>query len=114
MTYNLGGVVNSIFVELLKSTTSTKQNILCGCVYRPPSMSLAAFNELLSDMFDKIQHENTIYVYIFGNFNVNTLQLLMTILRHIYSSVEISMQILLNGLNLVVHYCSYVLIILCA
>ena len=35
-------------------------------------MSLAAFNELLSDMFDKIQHENK-YVYIFGDFNVNTL-----------------------------------------
>ena len=35
-------------------------------------MSLAAFNELLSDMFGKIQHENK-YVYIFGDFNVNTM-----------------------------------------
>ena len=60
----LGGDVNSIFVELLKYTTSTKQNILCGCVYRPPSMSLTAFNELLSDMFDKIQHENKYFLYI--------------------------------------------------
>ena len=68
----MGGVVYSDFVELLKSTTSTKQNILCGCVYRPPSMSLAAFNEILSEMFSKIQHENK-YVYIFGDFNVNTM-----------------------------------------
>ena len=29
----LGGVVNSVFVELLKSTTRTKQNILCRCVW---------------------------------------------------------------------------------
>ena len=35
-------------------------------------MSLAAFNELLSDMFGKIRHENK-YVYIFGDFNVNTM-----------------------------------------
>ena len=35
-------------------------------------MSLTAFNELLSDMFVKIQHDNK-YVYIFGNFNVNTM-----------------------------------------
>ena len=67
MTYNWGGrVVNSLFVELLKSIISTKQNILWGCVYRPVSMSLAAFNELLSDMFGKIHHENK-YVYIFGD-----------------------------------------------
>ena len=36
-------------------------------------MSLAAFiEELLSNMFDKIQNENK-YVYIFGDFNVNTM-----------------------------------------
>ena len=41
-------------------------------VYRPPSMSLSVFNELLSDMFGKILFENK-YVYIFGDFNVNTM-----------------------------------------
>ena len=68
-----GGVVNSVFVEPLKSTTSTKQNIVCGCVYKPPSMSLAAFNELLSNILAKSnKHENK-YVYLFGDFNVNTM-----------------------------------------
>ena len=33
-------------------------------------MSLAAFNELLLNMFGKIQHENK-YAYIFKDFNVN-------------------------------------------
>ena len=68
----LGGVVNSVFVELLKNTTNSKHNIICGCIYRPPSMSLSVFNELLSDMFGKILSENK-YVYIFGDFNVNTM-----------------------------------------
>ena len=68
----LGGVVNSVFVELLKSTTNSKHNIIYGCIYRPPSMSLSVFNELLLDMLGKILSENK-YVYIFGDFNVNTM-----------------------------------------
>ena len=59
----LGGVVNSAFVELLKTTTNSKHNIICGCIYRPPSMSLSVFNELLSDMLGKILSENK-YVYV--------------------------------------------------
>ena len=68
----LGGEVNSVFVELFKHTTNTKYNVTCGCVYRPSSMSLREFNKLLSNTFDKIQHEKK-YVYITGDFNVNTM-----------------------------------------
>ena len=68
----LGGEVNSVFVELFKHTTNTKYNVICGCVYRPPSMSLREFNKLLSNTFDKIQHEKK-YVYITGDFYVNTM-----------------------------------------
>ena len=35
-------------------------------------MSLSVFNKLLSDMFRKIQSDNK-FVYIFGDFNVNTM-----------------------------------------
>ena len=35
-------------------------------------MSLVKFNELLSHMFGKLQSENK-YIYIMGDFNVNTL-----------------------------------------
>ena len=35
-------------------------------------MSLSVFNKLLSDMFGKILPKNK-YVYIFGDFNVNTM-----------------------------------------
>ena len=37
---HLGGEVNYVIVELFKHTTNTKYNVICGCVYRPPSMSL--------------------------------------------------------------------------
>ena len=36
----LGCDVNSVFIEILKSSIMTKHNIICGCVYRPPFMSL--------------------------------------------------------------------------
>ena len=68
----LGGEVNSVFNEIFKASSNTKRNIVCGCVYRPPSMSLVKFNELLSHLFGKLQPENK-YIYIMGDFNVNTL-----------------------------------------
>ena len=39
-------------LQLTKSTT------LCGCIYKPPSMSLLVFNDLLTKMFNKIQGDN--------------------------------------------------------
>ena len=66
----LGGEVNSVFIEIFKHTTNTKLNVICGCVYRPPSMSLKEFNKLLSSTFDKMQRESK-YVYISVDFNVN-------------------------------------------
>ena len=68
----LGGEVNSVFIEIFKASSNTKRNIVCGCVYRPLSMSLVKVNELLSHLFGKLQPENK-YIYIMGDFNVNTL-----------------------------------------
>ena len=68
----IGDVVNSVFIEIIRSSTNTKNNVICGCVYRPPFMSVKIFNELLELFFSKLQSENK-YVYITGDFNVNTL-----------------------------------------
>ena len=68
----LCGEANSVFIEIYKTTTNTKHNIICGCVYRPPSMSLNIFNDMMTTSFNKMQHENK-YLYITGDFNVNTL-----------------------------------------
>ena len=68
----LGGDVNSVFIEILKTSIMTKHNVICGCVYRPPFMSLKTLNVQLNCMLGKLQHENK-YVYITGDFNVNVL-----------------------------------------
>ena len=44
----LGGDCNSVFIEILKTSINTKRNLICGCVYRPPFMSLKLFNEHLA------------------------------------------------------------------
>ena len=64
--------MNSVFIEIFKTSVKTKRNSICGCVYRPAFMSLKSFNELLGNMLGKLQHENK-YVYITGDFNVNVL-----------------------------------------
>ena len=47
--------MNSVFVEILKSSTNTKFNVICGCIYRPPFMYLKTFNELLSRTLSKLK-----------------------------------------------------------
>ena len=44
--------INSVFVEIDKHSTSTKRNIIVGCIYRPPSSSMSEFNDLLYDLLD--------------------------------------------------------------
>ena len=47
-------------------------NVICGCVYRPPFMSLKTFNELLIKTLNKLKNQNN-NIYITGDFNVNTI-----------------------------------------
>ena len=53
----LGGDCNSVFVKILKTSINTKCNIICGCVYRPPFMSLKLFNEHLSCVLGALKRE---------------------------------------------------------
>ena len=76
----MDGNVNSVFIEIPKTSFNTKCNIICGCVYRPPFMSLKLCNVQLNNMLGKLQHENK-HVYITGDFNVN-------LLPHIKSSLD--------------------------
>ena len=76
----MDGDVNSVFIEIPKTSFNTKCNVICGCVYRPPFMSVKSFNVQLNGMLGKLQHENK-HVYITGDFNVN-------ILPHIKSSLD--------------------------
>ena len=58
--------------RFLKNSIDTKCNLICGCVYRPPFMSLQHFNGLLARVLGMLQRERK-YVYVCGDFNVNTL-----------------------------------------
>ena len=76
----MDGDVNFVFIEIPKTSFNTKCNIICGCVYRLPFMSLKSLDVQLNGMLGKLQHENN-HVYITGDFNVN-------ILPHIKSSLD--------------------------
>ena len=62
--------INSIFVEVDKSSAGSRLNLIIGCIYRPPWVPLAEFNYYLSTMLDLIVRENKI-VFLLGDFNVN-------------------------------------------
>ena len=62
--------INSVFVEVDKSSAGSRHNIIIGCIYRPPWVYLTQFNDLLSTILDVIVSENTI-VLLLGDFNVN-------------------------------------------
>ena len=44
------GDVNSVFIEILKTSFNTMCNVICGCEYRPHFMSLKSFNVQLNGM----------------------------------------------------------------
>ena len=62
--------VNSLFIEIDKLTIGTKYNVIIGCIYRPPWVKLADFNELLRSTLQTF-HTNNKYVFLFGDFNVD-------------------------------------------
>ena len=62
--------INSIFVEIENGTTGTNYNLIIGCVYRPPWVSLNDFNVLLTTMLESLRiHNKTIFVL--GDFNAD-------------------------------------------
>ena len=69
----LGGDGNYVFIEILKTSINTKRNLICGCVYRPPFMSLKLFNEHLACVLGALQGEmtNAEIVYYSNQFNLH-------------------------------------------
>ena len=51
----LGGDCNSVFIEILKTSINSKRNLICGCMYRPPFMSLKLFNKRLACVLGTLQ-----------------------------------------------------------
>ena len=61
----------SVFVEIL---CPRKSNVIIGCIYRHPSMSLTEFNDFyLAQLLSKISLENKT-VMLLGDFNVDLIK----------------------------------------
>jgi len=64
--------IESIFIEIERSVVGAGQNVIIGCVYRPPKASANAFNDSLKGTLESISREKK-HVFISGDFNFNLL-----------------------------------------
>ena len=63
----------SLFIEINKSVLKTKQNVIIGEIYRPPSSQLKHFNKELENLLTVIEKEIK-YAFLMGEYNVNTME----------------------------------------
>ena len=58
-------VLESVFVEIV-------QNVISGCLYKPPNVQTEIFNDEIKQVLAKIGFENKL-CFLFGDFNINIL-----------------------------------------
>ena len=63
-------LIESIFVEIL---FPRKSNLIVGCIYRHPCMSINEFNNIISPILQKISKENKT-VILLGDFNIDLIK----------------------------------------
>ena len=63
-------LTNSCFIELDKHTINNRRNIVLGCLYKPPHVSIEKFNEKFNDICFSLSNTNK-DVYMLGDFNIN-------------------------------------------
>ena len=61
---------NSIFVEIDKNTAGTRQNLIVGCIYRPPWVNLSEYNSCMTNTLALLQSEHK-YIFLLGDYNVD-------------------------------------------
>ena len=62
--------INSIFVEIDKNTAGTRQNLIIGCIYRPPWVNLSEYNSCMTNTLALLQSEHK-YIFLLGDYNVD-------------------------------------------
>ena len=84
---NQTGRLESTFIELI---FQNKRNMICGCIYKHPSMKISRFNnEYLTPLLTNIQKEEKICM-LMGDFNINLLNAEANInISHCVKSVRI-------------------------
>ena len=61
---------NSIFVEIAKNTAGMRQNLIIGCIYRPPWVNLSEYNSCMTNTLALLQSEHK-YIFLLGDYNVD-------------------------------------------
>ena len=64
--------LESSFVEI---KFQKNKSIICGCIYKHPSMDIKEFNELYLDSVFKIISKEKKSVFFMGDFNINLLNI---------------------------------------
>ncbi len=62
--------INSIFIEIDRTSINSKRNIVVACVYRPPWVDLTMFNEALTQTLDVLVTEDK-HTFILGDLNID-------------------------------------------
>ena len=62
--------LESVFIEIL---FPNKSNLIVGCIYRHPCMSIDEFNDVISPILHKISTENKIIILL-GDFNIDLIK----------------------------------------
>ena len=65
--------LESIFIEIDKSTFMTNSNVIIAVTYRMPDSSVEIFNERISDLRNAIQREKKIS-YLIGDLKIDFLK----------------------------------------
>ena len=66
-------IIESLFIEVDQKVFKTNKNLLIGVIYRPPDTNLNEFNDILSDLLEKMETDKK-HCYILGDYNANLLQ----------------------------------------
>ena len=64
--------IESLFIEINKTTVCKNNNVYVGVIYRPPSSDVNKFNESLRNLCDLVKPRDK-NVYIAGDFNIDLL-----------------------------------------
>ena len=65
-------IYESIFIEIHKSFTGHKRDVIIGLMYRPPNRDLDQFNQDLAVVLETITRERK-FCYILGDYNLDPL-----------------------------------------
>ena len=60
----------SVFIEIDKSNSGFQKDVVISVIYRPPNTYIKVFNELITNIIDKINKEKKL-CYFMGDYNID-------------------------------------------